>query len=90
MVCWPFTGDQPMNCRQMCKDWEVGMEIGRSVKRDEVEKVVRALMVGDEGRRMRTKAIEWKKMAKIAVGPNGSSFQSVRKLVDEIKMFSTN
>ncbi|KAJ9562544.1 hypothetical protein OSB04_007704 [Centaurea solstitialis] len=90
MVCWPFTGDQPMNCRQMCKDWEVGMEIGRSVKRDEVEKVVRALMAGDEGRRMRTKAIKWKKMAETATGPDGSSVQSVRKLVDEINMFSIN
>ncbi|KAJ9562532.1 hypothetical protein OSB04_007692 [Centaurea solstitialis] len=70
MMCWPFTGDQRMNCRQMCKDWEVGMEIGRSVTRDEVEKVVRVLMAGDEGRRMRTKAIEWQKMAEIAAGSN--------------------
>ncbi|KAJ9562533.1 hypothetical protein OSB04_007693 [Centaurea solstitialis] len=88
MVCWPFTGDQRMNCRQMCKDWEVGMEIGRSVKREEVEKVVRALMAGDEGRRMRTKAIKWKKMAETAAGPDGSSVQSVRKLVHEINMVS--
>ncbi|KAJ9562537.1 hypothetical protein OSB04_007697 [Centaurea solstitialis] len=90
MVCWPFTGDQPMNCRQMCKDWEVGMEIGRSVKREEVEKVVRALMAGDEGRRMRTKAIEWKKMTETAVGPDGSSARNVKKLVDEINTFSIN
>ncbi|KAJ9562542.1 hypothetical protein OSB04_007702 [Centaurea solstitialis] len=90
MVCWPFSGDQQMNCRQMCKDWEVGMEIGRGVKREEVEKVVRVLMAGDEGRRMRTKAIEWKKMAETAAGPHGSSVHSVRKLVDEINMFSIN
>ncbi|KAJ9562538.1 hypothetical protein OSB04_007698 [Centaurea solstitialis] len=90
MVCWPFTGDQQMNCRQMCKEWEVGMEIGRSVKRGEVEKVVRVLMAGDKGKRMRKKAIEWKKMAETAVGLDGSSFRSVRKLVDDINTFPVN
>uniref|UniRef100_A0A251UXN5 Glycosyltransferase n=1 Tax=Helianthus annuus TaxID=4232 RepID=A0A251UXN5_HELAN len=29
MICWPFSGDQLINCRQMCKEWEVGMEIER-------------------------------------------------------------
>ncbi|GKD35203.1 UDP-glycosyltransferase 85C1-like protein, partial [Tanacetum coccineum] len=32
MVCWPFTHDQRVNCRQMCKEWEIGMEIEGSLK----------------------------------------------------------
>ncbi|GJR64208.1 hypothetical protein Tco_0010273 [Tanacetum coccineum] len=34
-------------------DWEVGMEIGENVNRDEVEKLVRELMDGIKGKRLR-------------------------------------
>ncbi|PWA43718.1 UDP-glucuronosyl/UDP-glucosyltransferase [Artemisia annua] len=46
MVCWPFSHDQRVNCRQMCKEWEVGMEIEGNLKRDVEEKLVRELMDG--------------------------------------------
>ncbi|XP_076900149.1 UDP-glycosyltransferase 85C1-like [Bidens hawaiensis] len=61
MICWPVSGDQQINCRQMCKEWEVGMEIEKNVKRDEAEKLVRVLMEGLEGEKMRKKAMELKK-----------------------------
>ena len=69
MVCWPGSHDQRVNCRQMCKKWEVGMELEGNVKRVEVEKLVRELMAGIEGKSMRKKCLEWKKMAEIATGP---------------------
>ncbi|XP_024973152.1 UDP-glycosyltransferase 85C1-like [Cynara cardunculus var. scolymus] len=90
MVCWPVSGDQPTNCRQMCKEWEVGMEIERNVKRDEVKTHVRMLMAGEEGDRMRKKAMEWKKMAETAAGSGGSSSLEIDKLADEIKKLSRN
>ncbi|KAI3737272.1 hypothetical protein L2E82_27269 [Cichorium intybus] len=88
MICWPFYGDQPTNCRQMCKEWDVGMEMGSNVKRDEVEKQVRDLMGGVEGKRIKNKAMEWKRMSEIATGPNGSSSLDVEKLANDINMFS--
>lgn len=90
MVCCPFSGDQRTNCAQMCREWGVGMEIGRDVRREEFGKVVRELMEGVEGVRIRKKAIEWKKMAEIATGCNGSSSLSIDELVDEICMLSRN
>ncbi|XP_071733325.1 UDP-glycosyltransferase 85C1-like [Rutidosis leptorrhynchoides] len=84
MICCPFTVDQLTNCRQMCKEWEVGMEIERNIKRDEVEKLVRILMDEEEGVRMRKKALEWKKKAEIATDFNGSSSLNTEKLVNEI------
>ncbi|KAJ0593921.1 putative UDP-glucuronosyl/UDP-glucosyltransferase, UDP-glycosyltransferase family [Helianthus annuus] len=90
MLCWPSIGDQRTNCRQTCKEWEVGMEISRNVKRDEVEKLVRALMEGLEGERMRKKALEWKKMAEIATDSNGSSRLDSENLADEINRLSRN
>ncbi|KAJ0802250.1 putative UDP-glucuronosyl/UDP-glucosyltransferase, UDP-glycosyltransferase family [Helianthus annuus] len=90
MLCWPSIGDQRTNCRQMCKEWEVGMEIARNVKRDEVEKLVRALMEGLEGERMRKKALEWKKMAEIATDVNGPSRLDTDNLANEIIKLSRN
>ncbi|XP_071716510.1 UDP-glycosyltransferase 85C2-like [Rutidosis leptorrhynchoides] len=88
MICCPFYGDQPTNCRQMCKEWEAGMEIGNEVKRNEVERVVAELMVGDKGSQMRNKVKEWKKRMEIATSPDGSSSLSVEKLANEISMLS--
>ncbi|CAH1419235.1 unnamed protein product [Lactuca virosa] len=90
MICWPVSGDQQTNCRQMCKEWGVGMEISRNVKRDEVEKLVKELMEGVEGKRMRKKALEWKKVAEKATGSNGSSCIDAEKLANEIVKLSRN
>ncbi|MFS7951437.1 putative UDP-glucuronosyl/UDP-glucosyltransferase [Helianthus anomalus] len=90
MICCPFSGDQRTNCAQMCREWEVGMEIERNVKRDEVEKLVRQLMDGVEGVKMRKKAKEWKKIAEISTKPNGSSSFDIEELVAEICMISRN
>ncbi|KAI3739477.1 hypothetical protein L2E82_29882 [Cichorium intybus] len=90
MLCWPYLWDQPTNCRQMCKEWGVGMEIGSNVSRDEVEKLTREMIGGAKGKQMRSKAIEWKKKIEIATGPNGSSSSNVEKLANDIKMFLKN
>ncbi|KAM0066492.1 putative UDP-glucuronosyl/UDP-glucosyltransferase, UDP-glycosyltransferase family [Helianthus debilis subsp. tardiflorus] len=88
MVCWPFSYDQNVNCRQLCKEWEVGMMIEGDVKRDEVEKIVRELMEGVEGNRMRKNAMDFKKKAEIATAPNGSSSLNIEELVNAITNLS--
>ncbi|KAF8037500.1 hypothetical protein BT93_B0407 [Corymbia citriodora subsp. variegata] len=84
MLCWPFFGDQLTNCKYICDDWGVGLEMDGNVKRDEVERLVRELMEGEVGKNMRRKAMEWKKMAEEAVGEKGSSSMNLDKLLDEI------
>ncbi|CAK9183401.1 unnamed protein product [Ilex paraguariensis] len=84
MVCWPFFADQQTNCRYCCSEWGIGMEIDSDVKRDEVETLVRLLMEGEKGKKMKKKAMEWKKMAEEATGPNGSSTLSLDRLVNEV------
>lgn len=63
IICWPFFGEQPTNCRYACREWGIGMEIDKNVKREEVEVLVREMMEGERGREMRKKAIEWKLLA---------------------------
>ncbi|KAL3736485.1 hypothetical protein ACJRO7_025432 [Eucalyptus globulus] len=84
MLCWPRFSDQPMNCKYICDDWGVGLEMDSNVKRDEVERLVRELMEGEVGKKMRRKAMEWKKMAEEAAGEKGSSSQNLDKLLDEV------
>ncbi|AAF18537.1 Putative UDP-glucose glucosyltransferase [Arabidopsis thaliana] len=81
MVCWPFFADQQMNCKFCCDEWDVGIEIGGDVKREEVEAVVRELMDGEKGKKMREKAVEWQRLAEKAtehkLGSSVMNFETV-------------
>ncbi|KFK44333.1 hypothetical protein AALP_AA1G244500 [Arabis alpina] len=85
MVCWPFFADQQTNCKFCCDKWEVGMEIGGDVKREEVEAVVRELMDGEKGKKMREKAEEWRRLAeKASERKLGSSILNFETLVNKV------
>ena len=49
------------------------MEINFDIKRGEVEKIVIELLVGDKGKKMKKKAMEWKQLPEVATSPLGSS-----------------
>ncbi|GFZ09738.1 UDP-glucosyl transferase 85A5 [Actinidia rufa] len=84
MLCLPFLADQQTNCRYICTEWEVGMEIDNDVKRDEVEKLVRELMDGEKGKKLQNKAREWRKLAAEAASPGGSSALNLNNLINKI------
>ncbi|XP_016475500.1 7-deoxyloganetin glucosyltransferase [Nicotiana tabacum] len=84
MICWPFFADQHINCRYVCCEWGVGLEIGKNVKRDEVEKIVREVMYGEKGKKVKKKVSEWKKLAEEATGLEGSSSLNLDKLVKDV------
>ncbi|KAI3837142.1 hypothetical protein MKX03_022191 [Papaver bracteatum] len=84
MICWPFFGDQQTNCRYLCNHWAVGVEIDSNVERDEVERLVRELMEVEKGKKMKKRALNWKKKAEEATSPGGSSYVTIDKIVSEI------
>ncbi|KAL7208257.1 hypothetical protein ACSBR1_030084 [Camellia fascicularis] len=85
MICWPSFGDQQINCWYSCTQWGTGIEINNDVKRDEVERVVRELMVGDKGKEMKKRTMEWRKMAKEAiVSSSASSFSNLEKMIKQL------
>jgi hypothetical protein len=84
MICCPFDGDQPINSKYACNEWDIGIEIDNGAKRGEVEKIVRELMEGNKGKEMKKKAMEWKKLAEEATGPHGSSSINLDKLVNDV------
>ncbi|KAJ4793637.1 Glycosyltransferase [Rhynchospora pubera] len=90
MICWPFFAEQTTNCKYLCNEWGMGIEIGGNVKRGEVEAVVRELMEGEKGKEMRQKAGEWKVKARAAINVGGSSYRNLDKLVEEMNQFKRN
>ncbi|XP_042517056.1 7-deoxyloganetin glucosyltransferase-like [Macadamia integrifolia] len=84
MICWPFFAEQLTNCRYSCVNWGIGDEIHPDVKREDVERLVRELMVGAKGKEMKKKAMEWKKKAEEATAPGGPSHVNFDNLVNEI------
>ncbi|KAE9454903.1 hypothetical protein C3L33_13191, partial [Rhododendron williamsianum] len=62
----------------------VGLEIGGDANRDEVEKVVRELMGGEKGKKMKSKAMEWRGLAEKATCSYGSSTLNLNLLVKKL------
>ncbi|CAA7060496.1 unnamed protein product [Microthlaspi erraticum] len=84
MVSWPFFADQQTNCKFCCDEWEVGKEIGGDVKREEIETVIRELMDGESGKKMRAKAEEWRRLAEEATeSKRGSSVVNFETVVNK-------
>ncbi|CAN4092445.1 unnamed protein product [Withania somnifera] len=85
MICWPFFAEQQTNCWFKCTQWGIGMEIDNNVKRDDVESLVKELMVGEKGKEMKKKAMEWKILAEEAANkPTGPSYVNIDKLINEV------
>ncbi|XP_043696678.1 7-deoxyloganetin glucosyltransferase-like [Telopea speciosissima] len=84
VLCWPFFGDQQTNCRYSCVHWGIGKEINNDVKREEVERLVREMMVGERGKEMKAKAMEWKKKAESAIVPGGSSHVHFDNMLNQL------
>ena len=91
LICCPLFNDQVVNSRYICNEWDLGMEMdSNNVRREEVEKLVRDLIDGEKGKKMRKKAMEWKRMAEEATtGPNGSSFLNWEKLINEVLLLKS-
>ncbi|CAL9013444.1 unnamed protein product [Prunus brigantina] len=82
-VCLCFA-DQQTDCYYTCNEWGIGMEIDNDDKRDEVEKLIKELMEGENGKKMKNKAMEWKKLAQEATGSHGFSSTNFDNLVNQV------
>ncbi|RLM54173.1 7-deoxyloganetin glucosyltransferase-like [Panicum miliaceum] len=87
MVCWPGFADQYINSRYTCGEWGVGLRLDEALRREQVAAHVEELM-GDTGRarEMRRNAARWKAAAEAATAPGGSSYESLGRLVEELRL----
>ncbi|RDX68478.1 7-deoxyloganetin glucosyltransferase, partial [Mucuna pruriens] len=84
MLCWPVFVDQPTNCRYICNEWDIGIEIDTNVKREEVEKLVNELMVGEEGKKMKHNVIDLKNKVEEGTKPGGRSYMNLDKVISDV------
>ncbi|XP_078171272.1 7-deoxyloganetin glucosyltransferase-like [Carex rostrata] len=84
VVSWPFFAEQQTNCRFVCTEWGIGMEIDNNVKRIEVEVMIREIMGGEKGKKMKERALKWKESAAMATQNGGPSFVNFQKLISDV------
>ncbi|KAI5339969.1 hypothetical protein L3X38_019243 [Prunus dulcis] len=87
MLCWPFFAEQRINCVYTCNEWGIGLEINNDAKRDQVEKLIKELMEGEKGKKMKTKAMEWKKLAEKAISPDVPLQSHIKAMLKLAKLF---
>lgn len=96
MIAWPLYAEQKMNAALLTEEIAIAVRAketvvsavagGRKiVKKEEVERVVRLVMEGEEGKAMRSKANELKKSAAKALKLGGSSYDLVSSVVESWK-----
>ncbi|KAL9319557.1 hypothetical protein ACSQ67_011396 [Phaseolus vulgaris] len=84
MIGWPFFAEQQTNCRYICTNWGIGMDVKDDVKREEVTTLVKEMIMGEKGKKMRQQCLEWKKKAIEATSLGGSSYNDFHRLLKEV------
>ncbi|XP_074308190.1 UDP-glycosyltransferase 76B1-like [Silene latifolia] len=75
MLCLPFFGDQPMNARYVSEEWKIGLQLEKGVKREDMTKAIRKLMVEEDGEEMRNRVTALKEKADICLTEGHSSYK---------------
>ena len=86
MVAWPLYAEQKMNATMLSEELGVAVrvaaveEVGGVFGRDEIARVVRRVMVDEEGAAMKAKVKELKVSGEKAVSEFGTSYESLRQM----------
>jgi hypothetical protein len=89
MITWPMMGDQSYNSKLLVE--RLGMAISICVDVDgvpdaeEVRRAVTMLLAKEEGKAIRKKAQELRKLAKMSVGKEGSSYKNLQGFIDGVQ-----
>ncbi|XP_057433284.1 anthocyanidin 3-O-glucosyltransferase 5-like [Lotus japonicus] len=93
LITWPLCADQMMSATFLVEGLGVAIkpvvEAGRKViGRKEIERVVREVMVGEEGKKMRERARELKESALKTVQCGGKSYEALANVVGHVRMIN--
>uniref|UniRef100_A0A803MIT1 Uncharacterized protein n=1 Tax=Chenopodium quinoa TaxID=63459 RepID=A0A803MIT1_CHEQI len=86
MICQPIFADQDMNARHVSDGWKIGMKLEKGVKREEIARSIRKLML-EEGEEMRSRITALKEKASLCVKEGGSSYTSIERLTSYLLSF---
>ncbi|MBA0741124.1 hypothetical protein Gogos_014295 [Gossypium gossypioides] len=90
VICWPFFAEQQTNCRFACSRWGIGVEVNPNVYSDDVAALVKEMMEGENGKKMKKKALEWREKAHVATDVGGSSYNNFDRFIEEVRSISVS
>ncbi|KAJ7547827.1 hypothetical protein O6H91_08G105600 [Diphasiastrum complanatum] len=94
LIAYPQFADQKMNCRIIVDQWKVGIQLqndeNERLRKEDVEKVVRNLMEGEEGKRMKGKVRQLRDITRRCCREGGSSYTNLQVLVQELFKLSAS
>ncbi|XP_022157904.1 UDP-glucose iridoid glucosyltransferase-like [Momordica charantia] len=82
MLCRPYSGDQRVNARYISCVWKTGLTLEDGLERKKVERVIIRMMVEEEGKKMRERAMDLKVRIEDSLREDGSSSCNLKELVD--------
>ncbi|CAN8254963.1 unnamed protein product [Cochlearia groenlandica] len=85
MICKPFSGDQKVNARYLECVWRIGIQVEGDLHRGAVERVVKRLMVSEEGEEMRKRAESLTEELRASVGSGGYTNDSLEEFVSVLR-----
>lgn len=90
MITWPMIAEQSLNSKLLTESLGIGIQICLDVSsvpdEEEVRRAVTMLVAEEEGEKMRMKAKELGRFAKMAVEKEGSSYNNLQSFPQHIKM----
>ncbi|XP_018438923.1 UDP-glycosyltransferase 76E5 isoform X2 [Raphanus sativus] len=81
MICRPFGDEQKLNAKYIESVWRIGIRLEGEVERGQVKRMVKRLIMDDEGAEMRDRSIGFKEKLKASVRVGGSSYNALDELV---------
>ncbi|KAK8587050.1 hypothetical protein V6N13_086057 [Hibiscus sabdariffa] len=86
MIAWPLYAEQRMNATMLAEEMDIAVRSKTLpskgvVGREEIEKMVRKIFVGDDGRKMRARVKELKLSADKAWSNGGSSYNALAEML---------
>jgi len=94
MISWPLFADQYYNSKFVVDEIQIALEAPKKaeqnwlVPRDDIERIVKLLIMGERGRELRKRVRELKMAARAAVAEGGSSYSNFDLFVSEIMSLS--
>ncbi|KAF3653773.1 7-deoxyloganetic acid glucosyltransferase [Capsicum annuum] len=85
MICWPYFVDQHVNSRYVGEVWKLGLDMKDICDRATVERMVRQVMEVNKIDFLE-RAKERSHLAIASVAENGSSYQDLDRLIEDIKL----
>ena len=93
LIVWPLFAEQKMNAALLAEDLKVALRPKTNknglIDREEIAKVVKGLMVGEEGKKVRNRMKDIKIAAEKALSADGSSTKALSKLATILEFGNT-